>query len=341
MRMFCTVQKVLGASLRGSMTIGMLCLAVMLVLEAHGWCASEASYQVKKRDAIYSIWVEDQEAWAVGKRGLLLRSGDGGKTWRQVPSGVLNSLNKITFKDGKGWIVGNDGIILHSSDAGEHWAPVKSGERFDRLALVDIEFMTSEVGIIATEEGEILTSQNGGASWERYPLDWFEVMPADLTDRGIYAMNFYDIYVLDQDKAWIVGDWGTVMFTGDRGQHWEILRCGFYPHLFSAVFLDEQRGLAVGQNGTAVVTEDGGRSWTDMPGIKTSYSLFKIAIKDTYGLIVGEQGKLWESANSGASWKEIPAQAGVWYCDAVLLDGEASCKYMAVGSKINAGVVNP
>ncbi|HNU71657.1 MAG TPA: YCF48-related protein, partial [Thermodesulfobacteriota bacterium] len=278
MRRFFTVQKVFFESLGGSIIFGMFSLVLILGLGAHGWCASEASnYVLKKRDAIFNIWVGDQGTWAVGKRGLILRSGDGGKTWQQVPSGLGTSLNKIMFREDTGWIVGNDGLILQSKDKGAHWTKVASGERYDRLALIDIEFMTDQVGIVATEEGEILSSQNGGASWERYPLDWFEVMPADLTDRGIYAMNFYDIYVLDQDKAWIVGDWGTVMFTGDRGQHWEILRCGFYPHLFSAVFLDEQRGVAVGQNGTAVVTEDGGRSWTDMPGIKTSYSLFKIA----------------------------------------------------------------
>lgn len=343
MRILDTIRRATLRTIVAAVTILLLCSSETVGLSARRIWASDASYELNKRDAFFSVWVGEQgEVWAVGKRGVILRSGDGGKTWQQVPSGVRNSLNKIMFKGGEGWAVGNDGLILHSKDKGAHWKKIDSGERFTMLAIVDIEFMTEEVGIAATEEGAILVSHNGGVCWEEYPLDWVEMMPTDLTDRGIYAMNFYDIYVLDQDRAWIVGDWGTVLFTMDRGEHWEILRCGFYPHLFSAVFLDERRGFAVGQNGIAVVTEDGGRSWTDMPGIKTPYSLFKVAIRDAHGLIVGEQGKLWESMSSCKSWKEVPAaNAGTWYCDAVLLDGEPSCSYIVVGSRIDAGVIKP
>src|SRR5439155_1278486 len=60
--------------------------------------------------------------WAVGPRGMLLRSVDDGATWEDRSLGKDITLNGVTFVDDQeGWIVGEFGTILHTVDGGETW----------------------------------------------------------------------------------------------------------------------------------------------------------------------------------------------------------------------------
>ena len=60
---------------------------------------------------------------AVGHRGHVVLSDDGGESWRQARSVPTRaSLTAVRFVDAReGWAVGHDAIILHSSDGGETW----------------------------------------------------------------------------------------------------------------------------------------------------------------------------------------------------------------------------
>ncbi len=71
------------------------------------------------------------EGWAVGDRGLILSTRDGGKTWNPVSSGVAHPLHAVAVKDKrKGLIVGgtiqpysqrSQGIVLTTEDGGKTW----------------------------------------------------------------------------------------------------------------------------------------------------------------------------------------------------------------------------
>jgi hypothetical protein len=53
---------------------------------------------------------------AVGQRGHVLVSDDGGKSWRQSPVPVSSDLTSVFFVDERsGWAVGHDGVILATS----------------------------------------------------------------------------------------------------------------------------------------------------------------------------------------------------------------------------------
>lgn len=58
--------------------------------------------------------------YAVGNRGIILKTTDGGKYWNYQPSGTLQNLNKIFFTDTKsGYIVGDSGTILKTINGGD------------------------------------------------------------------------------------------------------------------------------------------------------------------------------------------------------------------------------
>lgn len=66
------------------------------------------------------ITTHGQRAWAVGFKGTILATSDGGKRWVRQVSGTRNELNAVHFTaHGRyGWAVGFDGTILTSSIKG-------------------------------------------------------------------------------------------------------------------------------------------------------------------------------------------------------------------------------
>ncbi len=67
--------------------------------------------------------------WAVGLRGTIVHTSDGGTTWSPQTSGITaNRLNSVSFVDAhNGWVVGDFGTVLHTSDGGTTWSPQTSG----------------------------------------------------------------------------------------------------------------------------------------------------------------------------------------------------------------------
>ena len=65
---------------------------------------------------------------AVGERGHILYSDDGGRSWKQarVPTSVM--LTRLSFISAStGWAVGHDGNILLSTDGGLNWVLQRDG----------------------------------------------------------------------------------------------------------------------------------------------------------------------------------------------------------------------
>ncbi len=61
------------------------------------------------------FFVDAQVGWAVGDKGLILHSEDGGKSWRAQSSGTAGMLDSVFFVSPKvGWAVGA-AVILHTA----------------------------------------------------------------------------------------------------------------------------------------------------------------------------------------------------------------------------------
>jgi photosystem II stability/assembly factor-like uncharacterized protein len=57
-------------------------------------------------------FLNDDEGWAIGRSGMILRSEDQGRTWIQQDSTTKQNLYALNFNKKIGWAVGGDGIVL-------------------------------------------------------------------------------------------------------------------------------------------------------------------------------------------------------------------------------------
>ena len=114
--------------------------------------------------------VDRRYGWLVGDGGLILRTSDGGLSWHPLPQlppvGLMDGLDwySVATQGNQVWIVGAPGsLVLHSADAGRTWRTLPTGQT---LPLYAVDFPTANVGIAAGALGTILTTVDGGETWE-------------------------------------------------------------------------------------------------------------------------------------------------------------------------------
>jgi photosystem II stability/assembly factor-like uncharacterized protein len=138
-----------------------------------------------------------------------------------------------------------------------------------------------------------------------------------------------DVFFLDGQLGWAVGDRGVVWHTRDAGRHWRLQATGVATRLESIWFVDENRGWAVGgetrpytHTSKAVVlrTLDGGKTWKPVPGL-TLPALRRVRFFDSKnGWAAGGSSSMYptgvfRTADAGRTW--IPMTRGParhWRC---------------------------
>ena len=284
------------------------------------------------------------QGYAVGDQGVILATSDGGATWKEQASGVpgidptcdtgpngepiesacTNVLFDVDFVDATtGWAVGSDGIVVHTSDGGTTWArqPLPPLDSIAGLGpgpggtdlraggwddLFSVSFPDARAGAVAGPGGTILTTADGGATWQ-----W----RGDRRYGGLTDLTFTD---RQHGQAVGLANTGLSPFisvaTADGGTSWEIRqpppRSTVANANFSGLdFLDAQRGYIAGSTGRILATTDGGHSWV-VQRSDTTETFQDIAFGDERrGLAVGgtdfngtSRASLAVTADGGETW---------------------------------------
>jgi uncharacterized protein (TIGR03437 family) len=233
---------------------------------------------------------------AVGDDGAILRTVDGGATWRRQPTGVPNTLFAVSFFDvnngiavgGLGSGSGKVGILLRTKDGGVSWMQPSVGRT---NAVWGLSFNGSETGVAVGDLGAILRTTDGGATWQSHD-------DADLG--GLRA-----VVLLDANKGIAVGGGEGIHRTTDGGVTWtpKSPSGGGGNRLYAGYFSDANNGTAVGNKGRIVRTTDGGGSWKEQLS-GTSNTLYGIFFTDaSNGVAVGDRGVILRTNNGGVTWK--------------------------------------
>ncbi len=113
----------------------------------------------------------------MGKSGMIVQTGDGGRTWHVRTRGRQLEVNSVFFHDRRlGWALADGPLIVRTTDGGRSWhdARVIQSAAFGEPFLRDIFFVTPRISwavgsqmVPGGDETVILKSTDGGANWTR------------------------------------------------------------------------------------------------------------------------------------------------------------------------------
>lgn len=167
----------------------------------------------------------------------------------------------------------------------------------------DVKFWDENNGIVIGGS-TVLTTHNGGISWESYALPHHEIFSrSPLTD----------IELIGTAKGFVFGKDGIILFTDNNGINWE-RRIGITgSENFSGVnFIDDNIGYLVGEEATAFLykTSDSGHTWSEVTSNISSIDYGNSSPNDLLFLdentgFVWGGNKFHKTIDGGETWFEI------------------------------------
>lgn len=197
---------------------------------------------------------------AVGERGVVLLSDDGGRQWRQARSvPASGTLTALSFADARhGWAVGHWGLVLHTQDGGETWH-IQYQELDQDQPLLAVHFADARRGVAVGLWSRVMVTEDGGEHWA--PVTLGARHPSDAADARSLDVNLYSLFPGRDGALYATAEQGLVLRTRDLGRQWEVLPTGYAGSLWAGVSLANGDLLAGGLRGTLLRSTDEGRSW--------------------------------------------------------------------------------
>jgi photosystem II stability/assembly factor-like uncharacterized protein len=119
---------------------------------------------------LFTIAFKDENVGLIsGLGGVILRSQDGGRTWRYERVDRKQALFSVTAIDGRAITVGEKGLVRISTDGDGVWGPPPPGsfpETFTFMRALGFEH-NQRVGCFVGQQGMVLRSRDGGRNWTR------------------------------------------------------------------------------------------------------------------------------------------------------------------------------
>jgi photosystem II stability/assembly factor-like uncharacterized protein len=265
---------------------------------------------------------------AVGQRGHIVYSDDGGAHWTQAAVPLASDLVAVQFPTPElGWAVGHDGVVLHSVDGGASWSKQLDGrvaaaivddqvgknpnatdaQRADAKRMVeqgpdkpflDVWFEDRNNGFVVGAFNLIFHTTDGGRTWQSW---------ADRTDNPS-AFHLNAIRAVGGD-LYIVGEQGLVLRLNREQGRFDALATPYKGTYFGLAGKDGAL-LVYGLRGNAYRSTDRGASWSKVEtGLQVCLTASAQA-PDGRLLLVSQAGQVLVSADAGATFTRLPGQAG-------------------------------
>jgi photosystem II stability/assembly factor-like uncharacterized protein len=127
------------------------------------------------------------------------------------------------------------------------------------------------------------------------------------TELGL-IVSLNDVFFIDAQTGWAVGDHGTILHTEDGGSTWQYQACPVDAALEQVVFFDDRTGWIVGHDwgdpGALLYTEDGGHTWTQRSSPTRDADYIDIAwANENVGWLLSED-QVFHTVDGGQTWQQ-------------------------------------
>ncbi|MET9800492.1 oxidoreductase [Streptomyces sp. NPDC006368] len=297
---------------------------------APAWQLKETGTEVRFRGLAA---VSRTGAWVAGSEGTVLRTVDGGRSWRDVSPPAAEGLEfrDVEAFDTRRAVVlaigeGEASRIFRTEDGGATWT--ETFRNTDPRAFYDcVTFLDSRYGLAMSDPVDgafrILSTRDGGRSWHVLPSAG---MPAALPGEAGFAASGQCLVGSGPKDVWLATGGGAtarVLHSADRGVTWTVadstLPAGDPARgVFALAFRDRTHGIAVGGDyrtgqsspRAAAVSRDGGRGWrqayTPPPAYRSGVAWLPhsgfaaLAVGPTGTDLTTDGGRTWRTVDSGS-----------------------------------------
>ncbi len=252
-------------------------------------------------------FVTPQQGWAVGDRGTIWHTDNGGLQWRLQESGTSVRLESVFFgNDRRGWVAGGwsypythhgRGVLLTTSDGGQHWncdprtfvPPLKKVRFFDGRGGWAIGSTS------AMFPPGILTTNDGGRSWN----------PLSGERWGGWTTGDF----IDPQTGAVAGVRESLAFVRRASVEASQAPASGLRSATKLQLVRPSYGVLVGQGGMILLTSDVGATWQDVPaplpeGLAGQFDFKALAVRGSKWWIGGAPGtRIFHTPDAGRTWR--------------------------------------
>lgn len=225
-----------------------------IILSNSSFCQCDSSYLRPTGTSVNDMsLITENIIIGVGPNGYIIKSTDGGKSWRNIPDnygkGTLRSVQFVN--DSIGYVTG-DNSILKTEDQGESWYPLSYPvDPHFGTSYKNLFFFNKNRGFFVGKYGHLLSTTDGGKTFK---------------DTTFGSNNLASIDFIDDSTGLIAGN--EIYKTTNGGKSWRkinIDKFGSWPDgpTFTKIkFITDSFAVAAGSPGMFAISLDAGETWT-------------------------------------------------------------------------------
>ncbi len=254
------------------------------------------------------LFVNEKVGWITGtfhnrSTGIssifIFKTIDSGKNWRQQKNPTDTNPDNFDVMDlhflnkSDGWIIGSQfgrmkriPFSLHTKSGGEEWTKYKTPSN---VILQKIHYINKDIGIAASR-GSIYLKHND--------KNWKSV-------NSITDIDLNNVLAIDENRAIIVGNSGTLLETDNGGEQWHRASLSTSSHLNNITKSSKGTIWVIGDSGIVLKKGYDEVTWSRIP-IPLNQNLNSIHfITEEIGFIVGDSSKIIKTCDGGLNWKPL------------------------------------